>query len=64
MTSKKLVQAIADTFLGRYSLERCSMQSADDNYVDVQAIAVATAEAVLKAVELHSKVCRIRQKRV
>lgn len=61
MVSKKLIEAIERTFLDRYSVERCRTQSVDDNYLDIQAIAAATAEAVLKAVQLHSRVCRIRQ---
>ena len=64
MANKRVIEAIANTFVDRYSLERCRTQSVDDNYVDVQAIAAATAVAVLKAVELHSRVCRIRQQHI
>jgi hypothetical protein len=59
---EQMIQSVAKTFVDRYSLERCKTQSDDDNYLDISAIALATAEAALKAVKVHTKASRYLQK--
>lgn len=62
MTRQQVIEAIENTFLDKYALMTCSEPIADDTDEFVKAIAAATAVSVLKAVELHSKVCRTRQR--
>lgn len=63
MSNEKLIQAIANTFLDRYAREQIDAQPFVENGANISAIALATAEATLKTVSLHSRLCQIRRKR-
>ncbi len=64
MVKEEMIQVIAKAFVDRYALEQYNTRPTNDKYLDIAAIAVATAEAALKACQLHTRASRILQKQV
>ena len=63
MSHQDDVEEVSQVFLGKYQQEHDSMLFDDDNAVDIDAIASATAEAVLAVLRNHQRNCPVRRRR-